>query len=139
MRFFIPLLTTLLLLTTSCQEQKANKSEEQMKQVMALHDEVMPKMSTISTLVAELKPLADSLGTESEYHSAMTDLQEAHHSMMDWMKGFGERFTPDEIMNGAPLSEEKTKWLDEEETKMEEVKLKMESSIDRAKQLLKKP
>lgn len=37
--------------------------------------------------------------------------------MMNWMQGFGERFTADEMMKGKVLSEEKKIWLHEEEKK----------------------
>lgn len=128
-----------LVLGTSCKEDKKSiETEEnpQMEAVMAVHDEVMPKMNEISKLVAELKPMADSTETGIPYRKAMQDLQEAHQSMMDWMKGFGERFDHEEIMQGKSLSEEKQHLLDEEEVKVKAMREKVNSSIEQAKKLL---
>ena len=135
-KFFIPLLAFVMIGLSSCKEEKKIETTSQMKQVMDIHDEVMPKMSKIGQLVGKLKPMADSLGMESPQGKAMKNLQEANKSMMDWMQDFGKRFDPDEIMKGKELSEEKQKWLDEEETKVNEVKEKMNSSITNAENLL---
>lgn len=120
----------------SCKEDKKAASNDQMKQVMAIHDEVMPKMGRLGQLVGKLKPMADSLGLESPQGKAMKDLQDANRAMMDWMKGFGDRFDPDEIMKGKALTQEKQKWLDEEEAKVQEVKEKINGSIATAEALL---
>lgn len=103
---------------------------------MAIHDEVMPKMGTLGKLVGQLKPMADSLGAESVEFKAMKDLQEANRSMMDWMQGFGDRFDADEILNGKDLSDEKKKWLLEEEEKVKQVKENINSSIANAEKIL---
>lgn len=132
----ILLAATLVLLLFSCKEEKKAESNLQMKQVMAIHDEVMPKMGKLGQLVGKLKPMADSLGLESPQGKAMKDLQEANMSMMDWMQGFGDRFDSDEIMKGKELSDEKKKWLDEEEEKVSLVKEKINSSIANAEALL---
>lgn len=109
----------------------------QMEEVMNIHDEVMPKMGTIGKLVGQLKPMADSLGMESAEAKAMKDLQEANKSMMDWMQEFGNKFDPEEILEGKELSEEKMQLLDEEEEKIKAVKEAINSSIARAEELLK--
>ena len=129
---------TLLFIVTSCKTEpkKAEATTSKMQEVMAVHDEVMPKMSTISKLVAQLKPMADSTETGKEYMSAMKDLQAAHKSMMDWMQGFGARFDSDEILNGKELSAEKKQWLLEEEKKVSQLKKDINGSISRAEELL---
>lgn len=122
----------------SCkEEEKAAKDPTQMKQVMAVHDEVMPKMSTIGKLVGKLKPMTDSTETGIQYEKAMKDLQNANKSMMAWMQGFGDRFDSDEILNGKALNEQKQKWLDEEEEKIKELREQINKSIENAKVLLK--
>ena len=105
---------------------------------MSIHDEVMPKMGTLGKLVGQLKPMADSLGAESVEAKAMKDLQEANRSMMDWMQGFGDRFDSEEIMNGKELSDEKKQWLKEEEDKVQQVRENINSSIERAEEILSK-
>ena len=130
------LLTFVLLF--SCKEKKETEETlTQMKEVMAIHDEVMPKMGTIGRLVGELKPKVDSTETGIAYEMAMKDLQAAHKSMMDWMKGFGDRFTSDEILNGAELTKEKQMWLNEEEEKVIALREQINTSIENAEKLLK--
>jgi membrane-bound lytic murein transglycosylase B len=143
------LLCSVLFLSFSCKEKPKEKatttesaaqtaSSAQMEKVMAIHDEVMPKMSTIGKLVGELKPKVDSTEMGQQYEVAMKDLQDAHKTMMDWMKGFGDRFNHEEILEGKALSEEKQQWLDEEEEKVNVVKEKINGSIGRAEALLAK-
>ncbi|MDX1313863.1 MAG: hypothetical protein R3356_00055 [Eudoraea sp.] len=127
-----------LLLSFSCKEKKTDSTPTKMEEVMAIHDEVMPEMKTIGKLVSELKPLADTTATGQEYAKAVSDLQAAHKSMMDWMAGFGDRFDSAEILDGKPLSEQKQQWLLEEETKVKAMRDQVNSSIEQAKALLKK-
>ncbi|MFS4468772.1 hypothetical protein [Maribacter sp. 2210JD10-5] len=126
------------MLFISCKEEtkKVKEGPSQMEQVMAIHDEVMPKMGKVGKLVGKLKPMADSLGLESPQGKAMLDLQNANKAMMDWMHGFGDRFDSEEILEGKELTEEKKKWLNEEEEKVQRVKEKINSSIAQAEALL---
>ena len=131
------------LLLTQCKEgpktsPEAEASGTQMEEVMAVHDEVMPKMNEISKLVAELKPMADSTEAGAPYLKAMKDLQAAHTSMMDWMKGFGDRFDHEEIMKGKALTAQKKEWLDEEEIKVKAMRDEVEQSLAAARELLGK-
>ena len=57
--------------------------------------------------------------------------------MMDWMKGFGDRFDSDEIMNGKALSKQKEAWLIEEEEKVTIMRDMINNSITNAEALLK--
>ena len=121
----------------SCKEEKKENESSQMKAVMAIHDEVMPKMSTLGSMVKELGSKEDSTKIGLEYKQAKEDLQASHKSMMDWMQGFGNRFDSDEILNGKALSEEKQKWLNEEEEKIKALREQINTSIEQAKTLLK--
>jgi hypothetical protein len=56
--------------------------------------------------------------------------------MMDWMQDFGNRFDPDEIMNGKELGQQKQLWLDEEEEKVKALRIQINNSIENAKALL---
>ena len=139
-RNLLTLVAVVSLIVFSCKEEskktEANDSTSKMEEVMAIHDEVMPKMSTIGKLVAELKPKADTTAQGLPYKEAMTDLQDAHKSMMDWMKGFGDRFDSDEILNGKELSPEKKVWLLEEEVKVKALRDQINGSIEKAEKLL---
>ena len=129
----------LAVLFTACKEEKKGEQasdNSKMEQVMAIHDEVMPRMSTIGKLVSELKPKADSTEMGRKYDAAMKDLQASHKAMMDWMQGFGERFDSDEILNGKELTDQKKIWLDEEEEKVKALKDQINGSIANAQELL---
>ena len=131
---FTFVLTTLLI---SCkQEKKQDDKPTQMEQVMAIHDEVMPKMSTINNLIQKLEPKIDTTQAGLKYEQAKKDLEGAHTFMMTWMQDFGGRFDSDEIMKGKELTDEKKKWLDEEEAKVKDLQNKINSSIKNAENLL---
>lgn len=126
-------------LAIGCKENKiSNPSSEtsQMKEVMAIHDEVMPKMSKISRLVADLRKKIDGDQGTAAHKKAMEDLQDAHKTMMDWMRGLGDNFDSEEILDGKALTPAKQKLLDEEEKKVKIVKEKINSSIATAEELL---
>ncbi|MEX0314008.1 MAG: hypothetical protein AB3N18_07510 [Allomuricauda sp.] len=139
MKKSISLIILVLFLSYSCKEKKkAEEGPSQMEQVMAIHDEVMPKMGKLGKLVGELKGKIDTTATGQEYVSAMKDLQDANRAMMDWMRDFGIRFDPEEILDGKELTEEKQIWLDEEEVKVKALKEQINSSIAKAEKLLGK-
>lgn len=128
-----------IVLFSSCkQEKKTIEGPSQMDQVMAIHDEVMPKMSELAKLTAELKAKVDTTEMGKQYEAAMKDLQAANSSMMDWMRNFGDRFDAEEILNGKELTAQKQEWLKEEEIKVKELQEQFESGIAKAKELLGK-
>jgi hypothetical protein len=130
-------LVSLIVVVGACKtEEKKQEEPSQMEQVIAIHDEVMPKMGVMSKLVAQLKPKVDSTAAGQEYQKAMHDLQSAHKSMMDWMKGFGDRFTSDETLNGKELTPEKKEWLNEEEVKVKLLRDEINTSIRKAEELM---
>ncbi|MER3319747.1 MAG: hypothetical protein RIB79_15750 [Allomuricauda sp.] len=138
-KLFSILICTVFFLSFSCKEgKKAPEGSSQMEEVMAIHDEVMPKMGTIGKLVGDLKAKVDTTEMGQKYEVAMKDLQDANTAMMDWMKDFGDRFNHEEILEGKELTEEKQQWLNEEEEKVKEVKEKINGSIARAEALLAK-
>lgn len=127
----------LTILNLSCKkEQNATKETTRMERVIAIHDEVMPKMGTIGKLISALEPKIDSSETGTQYKVAKDNLEEAYTYMMDWMKGFGDRFESDEILEGKALSEQKVAWLIEEEEKVNIMRDKINNSISLAKALL---
>lgn len=125
------------LIFIACKEEKKMPNKNtQMKEVMAVHDELMPKMGKIGRLVGELNSIKDSTDNGQLYKEAKIDLQEAHKAMMDWMKELGDRFDYEEIMKGKELTEQKQEWLNEEEAKVKALKEKINGSIERAEKLL---
>lgn len=137
LRGSIFLLLAFTLFSACKEEQKKDKKSLQMEEIMAIHDEVMPKMGTISTLVRDLKVNVDSTEIGIMRQRAIEDLQDAYSSMMEWMQNFGERFDFDEIKNATNLSEQKRQWLNEEEEKVKELRNKINTSIENANKLLK--
>lgn len=125
-------------ITFSCKEGKKENvtTTTQMEEVMAIHDEVMPKMGTLAKYTAELKAKVDTTEIGQQYEAAMKDLQNANKSMMDWMMGFGDRFDSDEILNGKELTPQKLEWLNEEEEKVKALREQINASIEKAEQLL---
>lgn len=123
-----------LTLVFSCKEEK--KGPTPMEEVMAIHDEIMPKMGTIGKLASELEAKADTTEMGQKYKAAQMDLQQANMAMMDWMKGFGDKFTPQEIMKGKELTPEKEATLKEEEANIKAIADKVNGSIERAQKLL---
>jgi preprotein translocase subunit YajC len=134
----ITLLLVVMSVILSCKkEQKEVKEATQMERVIAVHDEVMPKMGTIGKLINKLEPMVDSTAIGKQHEVAIKDLKEGYNLMMDWMKGFGDKFDSDEIMKGKALTEEKQTWLIEEEEKVNIMRDKINSSIANAETLLK--
>lgn len=138
MRGFVIFLALFAGLISCKQEKKTDAKSTQMEQVMAIHDEVMPKMGTLGRLVEQLNQKVDTTAMGKQYGAAMKDLQAANKSMMDWMKGFGDRFDSDEILNGKELTAQKQEWLNEEEEKVRALKEQINSSISKAEELLAK-
>ena len=138
MRKNVLFLVVLIMCTLSCKnEQKEVKEQTRMERVIAGHDEVMPKMGAIGKLISALEPKVDTTVVGKQYKIAKDDLEEAYTYMMDWMKGFGDRFDSDEILEGKALSKEKEVWLIEEEDKVNIMKDMIKTSIANAEALLK--
>ncbi len=136
-KFFILVFSSLIFLVSACKEQQKSSAEtSQMEEVMAIHDEVMPKMGKLGKLVGELKSKVDTTAVGKDYEAAMKDLQDAHTAMMDWMRNFGDRFDHEEILEGKSLTEQKQQWLNEEEEKVKALRDQINSSIAKAEKLL---
>ena len=134
------ILAALVLSFAACKnketEPEAPAGPTQMEQVVAIHDELMPKMSTIGELIAKLEANIDSANVDSIKIKAIADLKSANQSMMSWMKDFGATFESDEIMKGAALSEEKKAALNEFELSVHALKAEMQTVIENAQSAL---
>lgn len=131
-------LAVVLFTATNCKNEnkEAAKEKSQMQEVLAVHDEVMPKMGTIGNLISQIDDKLKDTDSIEALTKANQDLKDAHKAMMDWMKGFGERFDSEEILKGKALTDEKQRFLDEEEIKVKALRDKMNSSIKNAEDLL---
>lgn len=101
---------------------EAKKENILYKEVMAIHDEVMPLMGELMAMNKKVKG-KDSTSHEANELSAY--LEEANEAMMNWMRKFNpniENMTHEETMN----------YLEEEKKKIMKVKEKMLSAQDQA-------
>jgi hypothetical protein len=119
------------------QQEQVDDSSAQMKEVMAIHDEVMPKMSELNAMIVKLEAEVDSTTVRGQEAAAIVlELQDAYKSMMTWMKDFSQGFTTKEIMDGSELNEEKKQLLNQEEEKVRIVRDKINGSLEKAKSFL---
>lgn len=131
----------LSLLTFSCAPETEKEQEDLKKEIMAIHDELMPRMENIHNLKQELEEnkgylTRDSLEADStqmpttNVDSLINALEDADESMMSWMRGYNN-FDNDNLSH-----EEQMAWLKKEREKIEEVRLKVISSIMEAQNVL---
>lgn len=118
---------------TSCQND-LKKEENLRKEVMDLHDQVMPKMEEIYDLKTTLAKIEDTLSEDRRIEAVRKRkerLIQADDSMMNWMRNFKD---PDKNQD----HEFKMNYYLNEKKKMESVRMFMELSIDSAKQEINK-
>lgn len=116
----------------SKEEKEAKILEQQITEVMAIHDSVMPKTGEIFKLKKKLSSFESSLTDSIQLQKIFRCknlLVEADEAMMTWMHEFRE---PDSMLS----FQEKLQYYQEEKKKITDVKIKMLSSIDSAKTLL---
>lgn len=128
-----------LLLFTACMSPK-QKEENLAKEVMAIHDEVMPRMGEISSYRRELKQKlkaqefqfsAETRVERAEMERLIMKLDSADKGMMDWMHNYNggqDLYTHKEIME----------YLEGEKKAISEVKVYMEATLDETKKYLGK-
>lgn len=132
------LFTAMTVFILACSDKEAKKEKDMlMEQVMAAHDEVMPKMGELRRLSKDLKAKADSLtalndpalaGEIQQLTFAAEKIESANESMMVWMRQFEQ---PD---NEAPLSEV-IAYLKDQKEKIDKVKEAMLKSLEEGKSL----
>ena len=137
MKLKISIILAFFMLFQACKKDaKETKEKTRMERVMQAHDDMMPKMSSIGKLISAIKPKIDSTESGQIYKVANDSLVNAYDYMMDWMKGFGEKFDSDEILKGKALTTEKEVLLIDEEEKVTKMKAMMLGSIEYAEGLL---
>jgi len=121
-RFFIA-----FLLLSSCKENAKIENQESplYKEVMEIHDAVMPEMSTIHTIKKDLKAI-ETPGTKDLILKNVKALDDADEAMMTWMAEFK---LPDDKSGEAA-------YLESEKIKISKVSDAMYVSIKNGKQVL---
>ncbi len=140
------LLIAVAISIASCQTQEQKQIDTLEKEVMMIHDAVMPKMGELVALQSTLtKHIAytDSLlkitpsdtslqNTLKQSNMLATDLKKADDGMMNWM----HQYKGDSLKKLPP--KEAIQALTNEKIKIEQVSDDMLKSIEDAQQLLKK-
>ena len=116
-----------LLFFSSCKESSkvAHQESTLYKEVMEVHDKVMPELSTMHAIRRDLKAI-ENPNSKDIIFSQIKTLDEADEAMMTWMAEF-------------KLPEDKTNenaYLETEKTKISNVSDMMYSSIKNGKQML---
>lgn len=106
-------------------------------EVMAIHDEVMPKMSDMNRIARSLRAYLEEhpdLPAEQlqPIESAITSLDEAGEGMMDWMATYGNLTRSFQEMEPAAIMQA----LEKEKEKIAGVRDAMLSSMEAGEQLL---
>lgn len=132
----------LLLLFISCNQLSKEEQEFDllMQNIIDVHDEVMPKMSEMSSLIKELETKTDTTAQGQSYAKAQQDIKDAHDYMMTWMSNFSDAFSSvkkDAIKDSKEIAKQ-IELLKKEKDKVNTLKDHINSSIENARQLLQK-
>ncbi|MGY3795797.1 hypothetical protein [uncultured Aquimarina sp.] len=131
-----------LIFNFSCNELSKEEQEFDalMQKVIDVHDEVMPKMGTMSSLIKELGTKIDTTAAGKNYEKAQKDLKDSYDFMMDWMSDFSSKFPHGEDVTTEDMEKFTAKMniLKEEEVEVNKLKEQINSSIATAEKLLKK-
>ncbi|WP_299190085.1 hypothetical protein [uncultured Aquimarina sp.] len=139
--YFIVLIAGLLS-NIGCNELSKEEQEFDalMQKVIDVHDEVMPKMGSMGSLIKDLEPNIDTTSVGKSYEKAQKDLKDSYDFMMDWMSDFNSKFPHGEENTTDDMEKftAKMKLLKEEEIEVNKLKEQINLSIANAEKLLKK-
>ncbi len=133
-KLLLPLFSILCLsffLTIACQPKKSEQ-EKMYTEVMKIHDDVMPEMSTIHRLKKQLKAIDTTMVKSPNYPTILNHLsalEKADEGMMEWMAEFSNPSSDTEEV-------EAIKYLKKEKIRISEVRDQMRESIAAAKRIL---
>ncbi|MDX1940078.1 MAG: hypothetical protein SFU99_05965 [Saprospiraceae bacterium] len=123
----------------SCDQTAKQQAQEQQlwDQVMAVHDEVMPKMGEMNQLSRDLRTKLEELDTtlteqREQMMMGIRALEQADEGMMSWMSAI----EPLDELHENKTHEEIMAYLKEEQQKVSKVKEDMLKSIEEGKKLL---
>ncbi len=111
-----------------------------MKKIIDVHDEVMPKMGEMSSLIKDLDSKIDTSTIGKSYAKAQNDLKKSYDYMMDWMSDFSTKFPHGEKVKSDDINEftKKMEILKQEEINVNRLRDQINTSIDNAKKLTTK-
>ncbi len=125
---------------SACTNPKEQEKKQLEEKVMAVHDEVMPKMGTIRNLQNTLKGMvATEMEDTASIDSAMITmaethqqaLEDAHNAMMDWMAAYNPP-------TAEQTAEDAVNYLQEQEVSVNEMATQMKTAISEATAFVEK-
>ena len=127
------LIPILLVVVSACQSSQESDVSNLKDEVMAIHDEVMPKMGELRSVRKRLMLKVDSLIEvdsvgASVLGSLAGDIDEASEGMMQWMRAYEPDF--------EGTDEEVRAYLEAQKISIRKVKEEMESSLTRGLEAL---
>ncbi len=141
MKSLFPIFLLLTIISVvSCGEKKKSAKDLLYDKVIAIHDEIMPKMGDIMKYKKQLSQKMDTLiaeGADQNVESieslkkTVKDLEISNDEMMNWMHQFNPEFedmTEKEIMD----------YLNDQKTKIEKVGKTTSEALTNAEKLLNK-
>lgn len=129
-RIYLLMFLGVVTVFAACKQQN-NGADSQMEAVVAVHDELMPKMVEITRLQEQLtSTIPDSVRTQAQ-NATISDLEKAHDAMMSWMREFGQAFDFEEITQGKSLTEAKKDSLNKYEESVMALRDQMLSAIEK--------
>lgn len=138
----------MVVLNVGCQQKKDSSAEAGepvdsdeigllKKEVMAIHDEVMPKMNDMYKLKSSLKEkLSDSAAAptaKTDMASAVNKLDSAHNGMMRWMRQY--HMQADSVDSSEMTQEERRAFYEQEMERIRRVREDMLDAIEKAQKL----
>lgn len=139
-KLFIILSGVYLLIGCNTEANKKQKEQKLAEEVIAIHDEVMPKMDQIFKLRKELKDLNNQFIADAEAMQGfdtgkskllILHLDSSDKIMMNWMHNYNGG-------QGLYSHEEVMSYLEDEKKKITHVKEFTDKSIEEAREFLKK-
>ena len=133
------LIACVALVMAACSNPKLEKIDQLKKEAIAVHDEVMPRMGEIHDLQLKLKALrknytSDTTQMAQEVDAQLRDkaeeLEIANEAMMDWMAEYVVDFEKTALEDSAVV------YYTKQISAIEDVKLKMNESIEDAEKYL---
>ena len=140
MKSTISLFIIAVLFSMSCGDDNKKAKDQLYDKVMAVHDEIMPKMGDITKYKKQLTVMIDELieaGREeneariAELKKAVEDLENSHDGMMNWMRAFDNDFE-------GKVHEEVMEYLEDQKTRIEKVGKETNTALKNAEKLLTK-
>tara|TARA_R110002020_G_scaffold6232_4_gene26100 strand:+ start:4976 stop:5353 length:378 start_codon:yes stop_codon:yes gene_type:complete len=121
-----------------CGTKGPSESEILRNEVIAIHDEVMPKMGMLQSLQRKALDKAGELELENpvdsakvlEYKAVAYDLDHAYDAMFDWMHQYKSK-------DDEQTQEELKEYLEEQMVLVTEVNVEVKTALEKAEKLLK--